>query len=96
MVCAFINVPESTKRATGERLTGGRHTCFPLERFCCQLPSGKHFSLLLCYPYNCITYSTLVSSLFNVQIYWMHLVKRKAQTIMKFSHHSDRFTSEMQ
>lgn len=79
-------------KAPSERLMR-RNTCLPWERFCCQLPSGKHFSLL---SFNCITYSTLVSSLFNVQIYWMHLVKRKAQTVMKFSHYSDRFTSEMQ
>lgn len=95
-MCVYKCVWKHQARATDERLTGGRHTCFPLERFCCQLPFGKHFSLLLCYPYNCITYITLVSSLFNVKIYWMHLVKCKTQTVMKFSHHSDRFTSEMQ
>ncbi len=35
-------------------------------------------------------------SLFNVKIYSMHLVKHKAQTLMKFSQHSDLLTSEMQ
>lgn len=96
MLCVFIRAVPGLNAASERRLTQGANTCLPWERFCCQFPSGKQFSLLSLYPYNCITYSTLVSSLFNVQISWMHLVKRKAQTVMKFSHHSDRFTSEMQ
>ncbi len=35
-------------------------------------------------------------SLFNVKIYSMRLVKRKAQTLMKFAQRSDLLTSEMQ